>query len=279
VAKGQTPESTPIDPPAMKEDDAFTYPGLEIFTPPAVPNPTVDLPIPFKLRELGEEATRKRLLAELQKDSAFRVELPCDNGTRAFERLQTVFKARHVTLTIDATAQRRLAHPQWKTNYVLLAEDLTPDELAALLQPLTADDKNGGKPAEGPFDSLVLTRMTERDHKELASLLGVEPAQAAPPKAAGPLGADPHKSPADGTLDQLTAALAGQGGTPPRPEPGKSPGVKPADKPAEHTLLVMPYNPVRPKPDSEEVRRFLAERKPIRPGALQVLLVLRGVSG
>jgi hypothetical protein len=43
--------------------------------------------------------------------------------------------------------------------------------------------------------------------------------------------------------------------------------------------LAMPYNPVRPRRDSAEVKRFLDERKPLRPGALQVLLVLRGPTG
>jgi hypothetical protein len=53
-------------------------------------------------------------------------------------------------------------------------------------------------------------------------------------------------------------------------------GAKPV---GEHTMLAMPYNPVRPHRDSAEVKRFLDERKPLRPGALQVLLVLRGPTG
>ena len=44
-------------------------------------------------------------------------------------------------------------------------------------------------------------------------------------------------------------------------------------------MLVLPYNPVRPKKDSVEVKRFLDERRPMRIGALQVLLVLRGPTG
>jgi hypothetical protein len=269
----------PPDPTEMKEDDAFTYPGLEIFTRLENPNPAIDLPAPFKLRELDQEATHKKLMAELQKGPGVRIELPCTDGTRAYEHLQTVFKAHHVNLTIDGRAQRRLGHPEWRTNYVLYAEDVTPDELALLLQQLAPEDKKGAKPAEGPFESMVLSHLSERDHKELAELLGVDPAKVQPAAGTGPLGADPHKSPADGTLAQVTATLEGQGGAPPRPDPGKSPGVKPADKEkaVEHAMLVMPYNPIRPRHDSAEVKRFLDERKPMRPGALQVLLVLRGV--
>ncbi len=44
-------------------------------------------------------------------------------------------------------------------------------------------------------------------------------------------------------------------------------------------MLVLPYNPVRPKKDSAEVKRFLEERRPLRAGAIQVLLVLRGPTG
>jgi hypothetical protein len=39
--------------------------------------------------------------------------------------------------------------------------------------------------------------------------------------------------------------------------------------------MAVTYNPERPKPNSPEVKRYFDNRKPARPGALQVLLVLR----
>ena len=108
--------------------------------------------------------------------------------------------------------------------------------------------------------------MTERDHKELSDLLGVDPVQTQPSKETGPLGVDPRKPVSDQTAAQLAAALAAPG------KPGAKQGT-------EHAMLAMPYNPVRPKHDSAEIKRFLDERKPLRTGALQVLLVLRGQNG
>ena len=257
----QKPSDTNVPTPE-KEEPIFTSEGMEMFNELKSVLPSTDVPTTFKLRDLDQDAVRKKLVAELQKD-ALRVELPIPDANRAFERLQSVFKTHHVDLAIDATAQRRLAK-QWRTNYVLYSEDLTADELAHLLQQLGADDRKAAekKPADGLFDGLVVRRMTERDHKELADLLGADATPVAPPKDPGPLGVDPRKPVSDRTGDQVAAAL-GQG----------KPGAKAA---AEHPMLVLPYNPVRPRHDSAEIKRFLDERKPLRPGAVPVLLVLRG---
>ena len=105
--------------------------------------------------------------------------------------------------------------------------------------------------------------MTERDHKELSDLLGVDPAPTRPPKETGPLGVDPHKPVADAAAAQVAAAGPGRAGQVRR------------QTASDHPVLVLPYNPVRPKRDSAEIKRFLEERKPMRPGTIQVLLVLR----
>jgi hypothetical protein len=206
----------------------------------------VALPVTVKLKELDQEANRKKLLGEWRQGTAFRLELPCKNGTRAFERLQVAWKAKGNSLLIDQEAQRRLKQPLWKTNYVLVTEDLTPEELFQMMQRLAAEDKKGEtkRPPDVQFDSLVVTRMTKSDHKELSELLGVD----------------------------LAAPGAGQGGAA-QPESGKA-----AAKVSEHHALALAYNPVRPRPGSAEVKRFLESRKPARPGTVQVLLVLRGPS-
>ncbi len=83
--------------------------------------------------------------------------------------------------------------------------------------------------------------MTDSDHKELSDLLGVDPVKVQPPKETAALGVDPRKPVSDQTAGQLVAALAGQGRA----------GAKST---AEHTMLAMPYNPVRPHHDSAEVK-------------------------
>src|SRR5690348_17638588 len=52
-------------------------------------------PLSFKLRE------------ELKKDSGFRLEVPCRESTRAFERLQTAFRANGVNLVTDQRSEER----------------------------------------------------------------------------------------------------------------------------------------------------------------------------
>jgi hypothetical protein len=258
------PAAKPPEPDAVLTDR-----NLEMFKLDEV---QVALPVTLSVRELEKDATRRTLRDELGKDSAFRLELPCRDGTRAFERLQAVCKARHVALQVDAAAQARLKQPKWRTNYVVYLEGLSPDEWAGLLRQLAQEDaKASRKPADRQFDGLVLTRLTPRDHKELADLMGLDPTRT-PPKPAGPLGTDLHKPLPEQTAEQVARALAGQGGA--RPQPGK-----PAAKSPEHVGLVLAYNPVRPRPGSPEVKRFLDGRKPTRPGTLQVLLVLRGTSG
>jgi hypothetical protein len=264
---GRKPAPGPQGPP--KPDAVLTDRNMEMFKLDEV---QVALPVTLSVRDLEQDATRRKLLDELGKDSAFRLELPCRDGTRAFERLQAVCKARHVGLHIDATAQARLKQPKWRTNYVVYLEGLTPDEWARLLRQLAQEDAKGAhKPTDRQFDGLVLTRLTPRDHKELADLMGLDPTRTSP-KPAGPLGTDLHKPLSEQTAEQVAKALAGQGGA--RPQPGK-----PAAKAPEHLALVLAYNPVRPRPGSPEVKRFLDSRKPTKPGTVQVLLVLRGTSG
>jgi hypothetical protein len=111
------------------------------------------------------------------------------------------------------------------------------------------------------------------DRKELSELLSIDPKQVQSTKPGTPLNVDIHKPLSETTAEQVAQSLAGQGGTP-RPEPSK-----PAVKPPEHLALVLAYNPVRPRPGSVEIKRFLDNRKPPRSGAIQVLLVLRDTKG
>ena len=255
------------EPPAPRYDDISAAPNMEIFKPEAF---TANLPLVLKLHDLDADAGREKLLGDLRKHPAFRVELPCRQGGRAFERLHAALKAQNIAVALDPVAQARLRYPQLKTNFVVLADGLTPDELARLLRVAAGEDRKAAKPQDpAQFESLVVTRMTPLDHKELTDLLGADPFPAAP-RAAGPLGTDPRKPLAQQTAAQVAQSLAGQGGLP-RPEPGKPSARRP-----EHSVLALTYNPVRPRAGSAEVKHFLEARKPARPGTLQVLLVLRG---
>jgi hypothetical protein len=242
---------------------------MELFQPQTPPD--VALPLIQKFAELDVA----KLKEELQKDNGFRLELPCRESVHAFDRLQAVLKGHNVALTIDPEAQSRLKQPRLHTNLVVYAEDLTADDLVKVLQQLGAEDRKAEakKRGEGQFDALVLTRMSKDDRKELSELLGIDPKQVQPPKGTGPLGMDPKVPLTETTLNQVTQAMTGQGGTP-RPD-----SSKPAVKPPDAQALVLPYNPVRPRPGAAEVKRFLEARKQPRSGAVQLLLVLRETKG
>jgi hypothetical protein len=159
---------------------------------------------------------------------------------------------------------------QSQAGYAVYIEDVTPEELALFIQRVGVEDAKlaARKPMEAQFDRLVLTHMTPQNHKELSTLLGVDPTTTEPsPK--GSSAPDPRKPLSDTTAQQVSRSLAGQGGAP-RPEAGK-----PAAKLPERFALVLAYNPIRSSPGSDEIKHFLETRKPARPGTIRLLLVLR----
>lgn len=264
--RGGKSKTNPVDKPPTppKEETALTD-RLETFHFDRVPDL---LPVVLKLSDLDRLPARKKLVAELSKDSAFRLELPCPNGTKAVDRIQKAARTLHIGLIIDKPAQERIKL-KWKVSYLLYLENVTREELAEFVRQIDREDRKSaaGKPAEAQFERLVLTRMSAAHRKELATFLGVDPITTAS-NATESL-ADPHNPLSEATERQVGKSLAGQGGT---PRPGSE---KAATQPLEQIALVLAYNPARPSPNSDEIKHFLESRKPIRAGALRVLLVLR----
>jgi hypothetical protein len=264
-----------VGPPPAQKDNApeepraesavVTAPSIESFQPERVEPPT--LPVVLSLRDLERVEGWDKLLRELREESAFRIELPCSNATRAFERVQAALRSRDIALVLEQTALIRMSQPQRKSNYALFAEDLTPEDLAALLRDLGRLDRTG-KPAEAQFADAVVTRLSKGHRKDLSDLLGVDPAPLVR-DSTGPLGTDPHKSLPELTAGQVANALSGGAG---QGTAARSAAVKQSQRQA----LVLAFYPVRPPRGSPDVRHFLDARKPARTGTVQVLLVLRG---
>jgi hypothetical protein len=242
----EKPEETPAN-------SALTAPieTMELFQPKVA---DVRVSLILKMRELDAE----KLKAEVKKDKAYRLELPCGDTGKAFLRIESALKALGTTLVIDQIAQNRLKQAKAKTNYVFYADDLTPEELAALVQNLSAEDvkAEAKRKGDGLFEGLVVNRMSDADHKELKELLGIDPRQ---PAKATPV--DPKKPLSETTGDQVAQTVV---------------GGKPASKAMDRLAVAMAYNPERPRPNSAEIKRFLEGRKSPRTGTLQVLLVVRG---
>lgn len=175
--KPKNPAAKSTHPPS-KQETVLTD-RLEMFRFSKVDD---SLPVIFKLGDLGQSTVRRELLAELGKHDRFRLELPCRNGSKALERLQTAAKAVHLELAIEKHAKERMQLPKLKTNYLVYLEDVTPEEVADLLRRI--GDRDGKiaarKPAEAQFDRLVLTALTPKDHKELAVLIGIDPTMKKP---------------------------------------------------------------------------------------------------
>jgi hypothetical protein len=245
------PEKPNETPPASALTAPVPVENMELFQPIEA---DVRVSLILKMRELDGD----KLKAELKKDKAYRLELPCGDTAKAFARIESAFKTMGTTLVTDQIAQNRLKQAKAKTNYVFYADDLTPEELATLVQNLSAEDvkAEAKKKGDGLFEGLVVNRMRDTDHKELKDLLGVDPRQST---KATPV--DPKKPLSETTGEQVAQNLA---------------GGKPVGKGMDHLALALAYNPERPRPNSAEIKRFLEGRKTPRTGTLQLLLVVRG---
>ena len=190
------------------------------------------------------------MIQELKKDSASRLDLFCQADTRkALDRIQTVFKARNISLRIDSFAQARIKQAQ-KTNFAIYTEDLTPDDLTALLQQLAVEDK---KANSAIFDKLAVNPLTPA---EMARALGGEPSYYQQPAQKGPLGVDPSQEISAKTASQIVQAM-GQGGVPR----------------TDLQAVVVPYGLSQPG-FSKEVENLVGYRRGWKPGVIQVLWVL-----
>ena len=162
-------EANPMPPrPGMEKPagDTLTDRPMDRFVPEKVDGAAS--PVVLKLHDLDQDAPCRQLADALARDAGFRLELPCDNGTRAFERLQAACQEQKIGLLIEQTAQKRLNTPATKTHYIVYIENMTPEELTRLVQQIGAEDKStaGKRPVVPYFDRLVVQRLTWRDYNE-----------------------------------------------------------------------------------------------------------------
>jgi hypothetical protein len=250
----KTPGGDPFDVFAVPQPFA---PGMEPF---AIIRPRLSFHV---LRDLDQAEPKQQLLQELQKDPGYRLELFCLDSTRAFDRLQTAFKAQGLQLTIEPFAQLRLKH-KLPTHFAFFFEDVTPDELAGILERLGSEDKKLAekRPADGLFGKVLVNPLTQADQKELAKLLGVDAREVEPIRSNAPLGVDIRKPISETTAAQVVQALEGKGGK------------------TDRGVLALVCNPSRVGAStSTEVKMFLSRRKEARAGTVQVLLFLRIPNG
>ena len=97
----ETPPAASAETPSPSKDETVLTDRLEMFQLREV---QAVLPVILKVHELDQQAVRKSLIAELSKDVNHRLELPCKNGTKAFEHIQAAAKGMNVGLVIEKRA-------------------------------------------------------------------------------------------------------------------------------------------------------------------------------
>jgi hypothetical protein len=260
VAEVATPPVSPggrdeLPPPRPVAKDVNAFPPL-----PAIGFDLVRVRVPFlaSVSDLDREDVRQKLIEELGRDPAYRIDLFAKDSARGVELFQAAAKASGVTVFADAVSQERVKRRQ-AIGYVVYVECLSAKELRDLLAKLSAAD---GKHPQRVFDALHATGAVPADQRELKEVLGTDPGLWKRPASSASTAAEPKPISA-GTGDQLTRTLTG-------PKPGEKPAFLTTFTPAA----------VRTHPAmSKELKEYLARRGERGASAVPVLIVIRPSAG
>jgi hypothetical protein len=238
-AAESTPSADPsidLEPRRMNPESVFAFPNLKA---PHLQLAQVRVPRIFQLRDLQRPAETAKFQEQLAGAAMFRLDLFATRTATGLNRLQTVCQAEGVEVCIDPASQEFVNRGLERT-WALYAENIRPDEVVRVLGKLSANDKKAGE-----FQHAVLTAVTA---EELAEVLGGTGKDLAPPS---------QRPVEDGTAGQIVSSL---------------PGRKP-ERTAANRFIVVPHEPPRETP-YDEVKRMLDNYREVRPGTIQLLLVL-----
>jgi hypothetical protein len=261
VAKGTPPDDKGKSGPekAPNKSTTPTAPGGVLAAgggdeQPKLERVELDLPTIARLHELHKDEAAKALTGRLSKLRTARIELTTKDSPRAFERLRAAMQARKITPHIDPAVPARLKKTLVKSDVVVFVENVTAEDVVALLREIGAADREEPR-FHGP---VVVKELARWDNKDLTDVLGIDPIRTrpAPPQKSG---VDIRRELPEQTAREVVAALDGQG----VPRPGAEPA---------HHAYVSHLPASKPRP--AELKRFLDLRQPPKPGTLQVLLLV-----
>jgi hypothetical protein len=247
------PTLEPIPPPRLKGErpaDVLTAPPLVPIGPLA--RTAIRLPLLISVADLEQDDAKQRLVEELGREPAYRIDLFATDAARAAELFQSAAKKHGLTLHIDAGATTRIKRKQ-ATAYLVYMECLTPAEVRDLLSALSAADAK-----THVFDALHATPAAHADQVALKELLGIDPGlwkRPAKPTPAKPISA--------GTGDEIAKALT-------------------APKSGDKHAVLLSFTPaaVRTHPSmSKELKEFLARRGERKASAVPLLIAIRNRPG
>jgi hypothetical protein len=218
-------------------------------------DPKASLPLKVTFKELVQQPKQKLLSQKLQKEKAVHLDMTVRNNAQAVEHLQDVLQNQGIKVLVNAQTNAILKkNDQGKVEYFVYAENVETEELQKILRQLAEGPKNNSA-LKDTFETLTVTSLSANDRQDLSGLLGVKIADLEEPtrKSAEPLFVDLIEAP----KDQIQKKK-------PAPVPQR-----------ERFAMVMAKNAGEGAHTSEEVKKFLAGRQQLRPGTVQVLLVIR----
>lgn len=248
------PESRPVD--TIPAPRPVTNLNAAPLIPDAPPFELVQVRLPFfaPLADLDQEGVQQKLVAELTRDPASRIDVFTRDAARGGEAFLAAAKSSGVTVFADAVAVDRIKR-RLPGSVVVYADSLTPSDVRDLFVKLAAED---AKTTQRTFDSLHLVGATAGDQKELKDVLGFDPGPWK--RSATPAPVEP-KSISAGTADQLAKSVSAS-------------GPKAVEKPA----VLMPYGPPAsrtPPLVSKELKQYCEKRGERKPNAVPVMIVIR----
>ncbi|MCI0638965.1 MAG: hypothetical protein L0Y72_31810 [Gemmataceae bacterium] len=203
----------------------------------------------FAFQELAKADKRDLLARELRKERAVHLDLKVRDNASAVQRLRDVFGEKGVDVLVDEQAKSSLAKLERKVQYFVYAENLSPEEVQAILHKLGAEE------AESQwhnFQSVAVASLSAEHKTNISSLLGVKEADFF-------MGRVEESNLFDQTVIEA-----------PKGKGKKAPAIQAAPQ----RLAVVLASTGEGGAPSQEVRQFLASRQQLRPGTMQVLLVL-----
>jgi hypothetical protein len=240
-----TPESPP------KAVDPLVAQVVEgVFSEFARPLPPERPGTKLAFEDLAKTQWHEHLVGGMAKQQSVHLDVAVTNQRQAVHRLETVLENKGIKVVVDALARGKLGDQKVRTDFVIYAENIRADELAAMLYELGTDER-----ARTSIEALTVSNVTDDDQKSLSNLLGIgrEELQTPPAKAL-PLQTfipKQDKQPEPAERDPARAASSG-----------------------EPRLAMVMANEARGGTLSSEIQYFLAQRRQLQPGALRVIVVV-----
>jgi hypothetical protein len=192
-----------------------------------------------------------QLVEGMSNKRAVHLDVVVSNHRQAVQRLETVLQNKGIKVVVDPHAEARLTRNQPKSQYVIYAENIRPDELSAMLYELGTDER-----ARRSIEALTVSSVTDNDQKRLCELLGIPREELQAPSV---------------KQDPFQKFIPKEGKQAPS-EPARSPIAPTLGGEARVAMVLANETPSGEL--SSQVRYFLSQRRQLQPGALQVIVVV-----